>query len=129
MQNNQLFEHNYSLEQLIEFFTKNSNTTYCLDTSNGQIEPYQNHDLKQNQQFIFKPLEKSYVLSKVKFDESLSLHEALTTKNEYKRYVYNFVKSEVIFFLSENKILPPSLNPILSFKEKENQGKITIEIS
>jgi hypothetical protein len=129
MQNNQLFEHNYSLEQLIEFFTKNNNTTYYLDTSNAQINIYENQDLNSKTCFIFKPLDKDYVLSKINFDKSLSLHQALTTKHENKRHVYNFVKSEVIFFLSENKILPPSLNPILSFKEKEDSGKITVEIS
>lgn len=129
MQNNQLFEHTYSLEQLIEFFTKNNNTSYYLDTSNGKIEIYDNQKLNSNNCFIFKPLDKDYVLSKIKFDESLSLHEALTTKHEHKRHLYNFIKSEVIFFLSENKILPPSLNPILSFKEKEDSGKITVEIS
>lgn len=129
MNNNNIFNHMYSLEQLIDFFAKNNDNKYFLDTKLGIISAYNCQNLNPEHQFIFKPIEKTYALSKVSFNEELSLEEALKQKGKNKRDIYNFIKSEVISFLSENKILPPSLNPILSFKEKDLNNKIIIEIS
>jgi len=127
MKNNNLFNYIYSIEELIEFFAKNNNCTYYLDTRSGNIDS-QIEGADNNSIFAFKPLDKEYVLSKIKFDSTKPLEDIINSNHKDKRVVYNFIKSEVIQFLSENKLLPPSLNPILSFNENNANDKIVIEI-
>ncbi len=127
MTNNKLFKHIYSLEQLIEFFAKNSNETFYLNTKTGEILQHKIDD-SSTQTFAFKPIDFNQAKQKVNLDNFLSLEQALNTKGRHKRDVYNFVKSQVLDFLAENNILPPSLNPIISFREKAKEEKIKVEI-
>jgi len=127
MKNNNLFNYIYSIEELIVFFAKNNNSTYYLDTKTGVIN-LDNKSSDNNGIFAFKPVTKEYALEKIKFDSSKTLEDILNSNHQDKRIVYNFIKTEVISFLSQNKLLPPSLNPILSFNENNQNDKIVIEI-
>lgn len=117
------FEHIYNVENLIDFFASQQEVIFYLDTKTGKVS-----QTRSTQSFAFKPLTKSYVLSKIKLNDSSDFKNILKSNNKDKPILYNFIKSEVISFLAQNKLLPPSLHPILSFNEKTDESKIKVEI-
>jgi hypothetical protein len=126
MKNQDLFNYKYSLEDLIKKFASQEDKIFYLNTSNGLIE-----ESKTVNSFAFKPITIEYAQKHIDFNKNLSFNEILTTNNEDRNTVYNFIKDECLEFLAKNKILPPSLHPMISFEESKQisqNAKIKVEI-
>lgn len=124
MNYNSPFKHIYKLEELITFFASESNDIFYLDTSTGLIST-----IKNDNSFAFKAINKTVLEDNLNICISCPLTQVLTTKHQHKSAVYNYIKNYALNFLAENKILPPSLHPIIGFVEKDEESKIKVVIN